>query len=61
MEEKLKKTENCKSEKKSTVRNTVGKIVSGKPITESDVQKKLVDHQCTHTKSATKTTVTKRL
>jgi hypothetical protein len=61
MEEKLKKLKTVKSEKKSTVRNTVGKIVSGKPITESDVQKKLVDHQCTHTKSATKNTVTKRL
>ena len=61
MEEKLKKLKTVKSEKKSTVRNTVGKIVSGKPITESDVQEKLVDHHCTQTKSATKTTVTKRL
>ena len=61
MEEKLKKLKTVKGEKKSTVRNTVGKIVSGKPITESNVQKKLVDHQCTQTKSATKSTVTKRL
>ena len=60
MEEKLKTLKTVKSEKKSTVRNTVGKIVSGKPITVSDVQKKLVDHQCTQTKSATKSTVTKR-